>query len=93
MAFLHFAQARVSAAVLEVDPLAELDIEVVCGACGHAWDEVFDIGPYLWTELDRAARAVLGTVATLARAFGWSEEQVLGLSPARRAWYLAEATA
>jgi hypothetical protein len=82
-----------SVAVIEADPLAEVVLNVVCGACGHVWDEVFDIGAYLWAELDRAARGVLGSVVMLARAFGWSEAEVLALSPARRAWYLAEVQA
>ena len=44
---------------------------------------------FVWTELSGRARRVLGDVATLARAFGWTEGQVMALPEKRRAAYLA----
>ena len=43
---------------------------------------------FLWNDVDRWARALFGTVDTLARAYGWREADVLALSPRRRRVYL-----
>jgi len=76
--------ARMGAA----DPQADVQIDVDCPSCGHAWREPFDIATFLWSELAVLARRLVGEVHELASAYGWSEEQILGLSPARRSAYL-----
>lgn len=70
------------------DPQANIVMNLHCPACEHVWDAPFDIVSYLWTEIDNWAKHVLQDVAVLASAFGWSEPQVLSLSPQRRQWYL-----
>jgi hypothetical protein len=72
----------------DADPLAELLLDLHCPACGTGFAVDLDIGSYVWQELDAAARRLLLEVATLARAYGWTEPQVLALTPARRAAYL-----
>ena len=72
----------------EADPLADIQIVLSCPGCGHHWMAHLDIGAYLWRELDAWARRILGEVHTLACAYGWSEDQILGLTPARRQFYL-----
>ncbi|MES2741981.1 MAG: hypothetical protein V4754_13655 [Pseudomonadota bacterium] len=74
--------------IAEADPLADLELAFTCPACGHRWQAVFDIGNFLWRELQAWALRTLGEVHQLARAYGWSEAQVLALSPARRQRYL-----
>ncbi len=69
-------------------PAAAVRFALSCPACGHAWPAVIDLGEALWSEVQRAAEAVLIDVDALARAYGWDEETVLRLSPARRAAYL-----
>ncbi len=49
----------------------------------------FDVGALLWEELVAQARGLLAEVHVLARAYGWSEAEVLELSRSRRAAYLA----
>jgi hypothetical protein len=78
------AEVRLEAA----DPIADLRLAVSCEACGHAWDATLDAGALLWGEVERHAHGVLGQVAALARAYGWTERDVLALSPRRRAAYL-----
>ncbi|TLF52863.1 hypothetical protein FEI13_03945 [Halomonas urmiana] len=76
-------------AALEVqDPWAELSLAFGCPACGHQDSASFDIADYLWEEIDARARELLDDVHVLARAYGWSEPQVLALSDARRTAYL-----
>lgn len=70
------------------DPSADIRISLTCPACRHAWDACFDIVPYLWSALDDWAQRVLADVHLLARAYGWSERDILCLSPARRHHYL-----
>ncbi|MEA2488926.1 MAG: hypothetical protein QOH21_718 [Acidobacteriota bacterium] len=70
----------------------DLRLAVTCPDCGAAWDVAFDPGAYLWHEVDAAAIRVLREVDALASAYGWSEEQILALSPRRRAVYLRMVT-
>ena len=83
-AMLGDVEARLEAA----DPIADLRLAVSCEACGHAWDATLDAGALLWDEVRRHAEGLLGQVAALARAYGWTERDVLALSPRRRAAYL-----
>lgn len=75
------------------DPYADLLFDVRCEACGHRGSAQLDAGQLLWDELETRARALLGEVHRLACAYGWSEGEILALSPARRAAYLAMAGA
>lgn len=67
---------------------AELLLELRCAACGHGWSQPFDILTFLWSELARHAKRLLQEVHTLAWAYGWSEGDILAMSPARRQVYL-----
>jgi hypothetical protein len=80
--------AVVAAALAEADPLADVELPVRCEACGAQWKSPFDIVSYLWQEIDSWANRLLAEVHTLARAYGWSEQDVLALSPHRRRRYL-----
>jgi len=70
---------------------AELAARIACTDCGSEWHEALDIPTHVWADVETAALRLLGEVAELASAFGWSEREVLSLSPARRAAYLARA--
>lgn len=84
--------AALGAALEEMDPQASTSLAFVCPACAGKWSEPFDPASYLWEELDVWARATLREVDVLARAYGWSEREILGLSPKRRRTYLELAT-
>jgi hypothetical protein len=83
------AAASVEAALEALDPLADLTLNLQCPDCGHTGDARLDPGALLWDELEASAQSLLAEVHHLACAYGWSEDQVLALSPARRARYLA----
>ncbi|MET4726678.1 hypothetical protein ABIE09_000449 [Lysobacter enzymogenes] len=70
------------------DPLADLQLAVQCPACAHQWSAAFDIGAYLWEELDDWVQDLLSQVHALARHYAWSERDILDLSPVRRRFYL-----
>ena len=80
--------AAVAAALGEAEPLAHVELPVSCDACGATWSRLLDIDTYLWRELDGWVTRLLGEVHALATAYGWSESEVLALSPRRRRRYL-----
>lgn len=77
-----------SRALAKADPRADIQLSIVCTACGQAWQAPFDIVSYLWNELESWALRLLRDVHTLARAYGWREADILAMSPARRKFYL-----
>ncbi|TCV86759.1 hypothetical protein [Sulfurirhabdus autotrophica] len=70
------------------DPQADLELAFECPACGHSWEAMFDIARFLWREIHAWAMRTLREVHSLARAYGWSESDVLMMSPTRRQMYL-----
>jgi hypothetical protein len=72
----------------ELDPQADVALAVDCPSCAHGWNEPFDVVTFLWSELAVWARRLLEDVHRLATAYGWSERDILLLSPARRNAYL-----
>jgi hypothetical protein len=71
-----------------LDPAATIAFQLRCVGCGHDWSSLLDVGEALSAELQRAAERTLTEVDALARAYGWTEAEVLHLSPVRRAAYL-----
>lgn len=72
----------------ELDPQAEIRIDLTCPQCSHKYDVLFDIASFLWTEINDWAQRTLRMVHKLATAYGWSERDILNLSPVRRQLYL-----
>ena len=83
------AAAALSRALADLDPGADLQFSLTCPACTANWQSSFDIAGYLWSEIEMAARRLLLQVHALASAYGWTEAQILALSPTRRQSYLA----
>lgn len=71
-----------------LEPGASVSFDLTCPDCQQAWAAPMDPGAVLWSELQTRAERLLLDVDALARAYGWSESQVLALSPTRRAAYL-----
>jgi hypothetical protein len=86
------ALEEVNRAIAERDPAGDLELSLVCPACACRWTQLFDIGYFFWRELNSFARRLMGEVDALARAYGWPEQAILQLSPARRARYLEMVT-
>ncbi|HET8927439.1 MAG TPA: hypothetical protein VFN24_06365 [Microbacterium sp.] len=79
---------RVEAVLADADPLAELTVAVECPECGAVFDADVDPVAFVWREVQAGAQRVLREVDVLARAYGWTEAEVLALSEERRAAYL-----
>jgi hypothetical protein len=78
----------VEASMAEADPLAEVLISLECPECRSGFGADLDLGSFVWAEVDARARRLLHEVDVLARAYGWTEPEVLALSEARREAYL-----
>ncbi|WAZ20007.1 hypothetical protein STRCI_001097 [Streptomyces cinnabarinus] len=74
-----------------LDPGADTAVALACPYCRHSWSAAFDLAGYLWTEVEAYARRLLHEVHQLAREYGWTEAEVLGVSPTRRQYYLEAA--
>ena len=79
---------KLAAHVAEIDPQAEILLQLSCPACAHKWTAVLDIAGILWSEISAEARRLLREIAALAKAYGWRETDILAMSPVRRHWYL-----
>ena len=77
-----------SRALLEVDPQAEILLRLTCPACAHEWDLPFDVAEFFWKELVVHAQRLLREIDALARAYGWTEREILNLPAQRRQTYL-----
>ncbi|MFD0346200.1 hypothetical protein ACFQ0M_09210 [Kitasatospora aburaviensis] len=81
-------RAAVEAALAAADPQAEALLGLDCPGCGTPWWEPFDLGAFLWADVERIALHTLAEVDTLARAYGWREADILALGRRRRHRYL-----
>lgn len=70
------------------DPQADTMIELVCPLCERACEIAFDIASFLYTEIHAQALRLLREVHTLARAYAWTEADILAMSARRRRDYL-----
>ena len=75
-------------ALADIDPQADLQLDLQCAECQHTWSTPFDIAAFLWREVDAWAAKTLREVHLLARAHGWTEGDILALTPWRRQRYL-----
>lgn len=77
-----------SQAMLKADPQAEIIISLSCPGCGRRSELLFDITHFFWNEIAAQARRFLCEIDALARAYGWTEREILSLPAARRQTYL-----
>ena len=77
-----------SAQIGRADPGADIALDLTCPDCDHRWSITFDIVQFFWAEINNLAKRLLREVHTLARAYGWSEADILAMSAARRLAYL-----
>ena len=72
----------------KADPQATTISNVTCPVCSHKWQITFDIVSYFWTEIEVWAKRMLRDIHVIASAYGWSEREILQLTPRRRQYYL-----
>lgn len=75
-----------------LDPGASVSFALECPQCATQWQAQLDLGEVVWLKVRVAAEQVLLDIDALARAYGWTEREVLRLKPLRRAAYLQMVT-
>jgi hypothetical protein len=85
-------EAELAEKLLALDPLAECRIAVQCPHCAQSFETLLD-GYALLKGAFGSSTALYGDVYRMARAYHWSEADILALPLAKRAQYLAIAAA
>ncbi len=80
--------ALIAQHMAKCDPQANLTLDLECPECGYPLSLPFDIVDFLWREISAQAKRVLREVKTLARYYGWSEQDILSMSAVRRYHYI-----
>lgn len=81
-------RAALADALKELDPSAEILLDLSCAACGHSFRQPFDVASCVIEEVETHGARLLEQVAALARGYGWREADVLAMSAQRRRAYL-----
>jgi len=72
----------------DLDPQAEIRLDLRCPNCGHAFTSLFDAGAYLFDETAMRSRELYWQVHFLASRYHWSEAEILGMTPSKRKRYI-----
>ena len=76
------------ARMAELDPQAEILLDVSCPACGHAFQALLDVAQHLLRELAGAPGRLDREVHVLAFHYHWSPRDILALTPRKRRVFL-----
>lgn len=68
----------------EVGPTLDLDLKADCPECSHPQQVHFDIQTYLLQALQQEQASLMQDVHRLAAAYGWSLNEILGLTRSQR---------
>ncbi len=79
---------KIAEALALLDPLSAISFALECPDCRANFEMDFDPPGFVWAEVSARAKQTMGEVDRLARAYGWSEDAILALAPARRQAYL-----
>jgi hypothetical protein len=77
------------AALRDMDPNAEIRLDLACPACGERLGVPFDAAGHFFAELAAEGDLLLREIAALARTFHWREQDILALPRGRRKAYAA----
>lgn len=78
----------ISARIEQLDPQAEIELQSKCQACGYEFRQSVDPGGYLVHELTARQCVKYQEVHQLARAYHWSEAEILRMGSRKRQIYL-----
>jgi hypothetical protein len=75
------------------DAHLETLLDLTCPACAATWRAELDAAAFVWEEIRARALVLLDDVDVLARAYGWTEAEILTLGAERRRLYVERALA
>jgi hypothetical protein len=73
----------------QLAPQAELELDLTCPECSHAFIAPFDTTTFFFDEMRINGEQLLREIHALAFHYHWSESEILGLRRSRRRAYLA----
>lgn len=79
---------QLASRMAELDPQAELTLQLDCPLCGHGFSAHLDAAAFFFRELASRARNVYREVHLLALHYHWSEAEILAMTPSKRWLYL-----
>ncbi|NHZ80789.1 hypothetical protein F2P44_16130 [Massilia sp. CCM 8695] len=82
-------EARLSAAIAELDPLIDFTVDCACPVCATPNQVALDLEALALSRLAARQRLLLREVHELASHYGWTEQEALAVPAPRRAQYLA----
>ena len=80
---------EISDAMERLAPKVEIDLDLTCPECGHAFTAPCDVTSLFLGEMRSQARGFLREVHFIAFYYHWSEQEILSLTRNRRREYLA----
>jgi hypothetical protein len=72
----------------ELDPQAELVLNLTCPNCGHTFSTIFDAASYFFQEVAARTRYLYREVHLLAFHYHWSEAEILAMTGQKGRLYL-----
>jgi hypothetical protein len=78
----------VAANLSELDPQAELRLNVACPECGRGFTALFDAGSYFFQEIAAGIKRLYREVHLLAFHYHWSEAEIMEMTQKKRRLYL-----
>ena len=79
----------IAASLSQHDPLSEVLLDTRCPGCGVTNGQIVDVARVVIEELAIHGLQLLGEVDLLARTYGWTQAEILGLSAVRRGSYVS----
>lgn len=79
---------QLPAIMSELDPQAELTLNLSCPFCGKKFSKIFDTAAYLFQELHNKSRHLYKEAHLLAYYYHWSEAEIMGITSVKRQLYL-----
>jgi hypothetical protein len=79
---------KLSEAMADLDPQAELTLNLKCPYCRRGFSTALDMGSFFYTEIEGCSRSLYREVHLLALHYHWSEADILGMTAERRRRYL-----
>lgn len=81
--------ARLAARFESLDPAARIVVALRCAECRGALRATIDIAEFVAADVERIVDRLLREIDVIARAYGWTEHDILALPAARRRRYVA----
>jgi hypothetical protein len=81
-------ETQLSSIMSEMDPQAELMLNMTCPACHRNFSVIFDTASYLSKEMASHMEHIYRDVHMLAFYYHWSESEIMGMTQRKRERYL-----